>query len=165
MQRSPDLTEAAAGLTDVSAAKGAHELVTPVAQNGVEGPKPRPDGLDDRPEHLVASGVPPAIVDALQAVHVDEGHDEAAVGTPCASDLVRQHVVPHLASVGPGQVVEIRRLQFGGGLGTIVRGTAPVESGLGAITRRAGLELAQFPVGWLTRRDDARFRQLRSRVP
>ncbi|CAN5527034.1 hypothetical protein BH20CHL6_BH20CHL6_15480 [soil metagenome] len=82
--------------------------------------------------------MPVTIVDALQAVDVDEADDEAPVVAPGSGDLVRYHEVAHGTPVRAGQVIEMRGRQgiletspFLSLLSPFLGGASPVGGGLG----------------------------------
>ena len=78
------------------------ELVTTQPRHGVVRPDGRPDPRRRIAQHVVTRAVAEAVVEALEAVEVDEQHGDAAVLVAAPLEGVLEAVVEHATgSAGP----------------------------------------------------------------
>ena len=95
----PDGERAAVAL-DALAEDG--ELVAAQPRDGVVRADGRPDPRGRLAQHVVAGAVAEAVVEALEAVDVDEQHGDAAVAVAAPLQRVLEAVVEHASgSAGP----------------------------------------------------------------
>ena len=121
---------------------------------------------------MVAGGVPVPVVDALEAVDVDEGDDEAPVAAPRAIDLVGQRQPAHLPAERSGQVVKVRAVQVGlqplalaSGLGSVGRGPCPICGGTSPVGFGAGPNVLELLGQGRIRLGDGALDRLGASVP
>jgi hypothetical protein len=123
-------------------------------------------------QHVIAGGVTVTVVDSLHSIDVDEGDDEAPVGSPCAVDLLVQRKPSHIATKSSSEIVEVGRLQLRlqasplcGGTRLILRG--PSSTGRGTSARRCGTsaDLPEPLRQWLVGEGERALQRLFAKVP
>jgi hypothetical protein len=102
LDRTTDNVEAARCNIMVNAAESAHELVTAVPNDRIEGTQIRSQRPYEYPQHVVAGGVPIPVVYAFHPVDIHEGDNEAPIGSPCTVDLMAKLEPAYLATEGSG---------------------------------------------------------------
>jgi hypothetical protein len=145
LDRVSDQAEAPLGFLEIGSTDPAHELVASIANDRIEGAESGTDFADNGLQHTIARRVAFTIVDDLQAIDVDECHDELPIRTARPVDFMRERHSAHLAAVGAGEFVEVGRPQLclepiplasggrpvGGGAGTISGGPRTISTCLG----------------------------------
>ncbi len=108
-------TETSLSAPKIGARKGAHELVSSVANNEIVRPKTGSERRYEIAKELVTGGVPVRVVDCLETVDIDEGDHEPAARSPGSVDLAIDIDQPAIPPKRSRQVVEAGTLAIAGG--------------------------------------------------
>jgi hypothetical protein len=132
-----DLLKAALRFVQLHVGEDADELVAADPDQRVVRAEICPNGAGDRPQKPVPGGVSVLIVSRLEAVDVDEGEHKGNPGSARPFDLMVEDDLAHPASVGAGQLVDVRGLQLERRVAPIACGSLAIMGGPRSILRRS----------------------------